>query len=36
VPFWRRAQTRVEEALGADALRAFNTLLDVASEKLER
>jgi len=36
VPFWRRAQQRVEEALGADSLRALNTLLDVASEKLER
>lgn len=33
-PYWRRAQTRIQEALGAEAMLALNSLLDLASAKL--
>ena len=36
VPFWRRAQRRIEENLGVEAARALNGLLDLASAKLEK
>jgi DNA-binding MarR family transcriptional regulator len=35
VPFWRLAQRRVEKALGAEAARALNDLLDAASARLD-
>jgi DNA-binding MarR family transcriptional regulator len=34
IPLWRRAQKRLEAALGAEATRALNDLLDLASTKL--
>ena len=34
VPLWRRAQRRLEGALGAEATRALNDLLELASVKL--
>ena len=36
IPFWRRAQKRLEGALGAEATRALNELLDLACTKLTR
>ena len=36
VPFWRRAQAQVEEALGAEAALALNGLLDLSSAKLSK
>ena len=34
IPLWRRAQKRLEAALGAEPTRALNELLDLASAKL--
>jgi DNA-binding MarR family transcriptional regulator len=34
IPLWRRAQKQLEAALGAEATRALNDLLDLASTKL--
>jgi DNA-binding MarR family transcriptional regulator len=34
--FWRRAQTRVEAALGAEASQTLRSLLDLASAKLAK
>jgi len=34
VPSWRRAQKRLEAALGSDVARALNDILDLASTKL--
>jgi DNA-binding MarR family transcriptional regulator len=36
VPFWRRAQSRIQKALGVNTTRAFNDLLDVAFAKLKK
>ena len=36
VPHWRRAQTQVQAALGAEATLALNGLLDLASGKLAK
>jgi hypothetical protein len=36
VPFWRRAQARVQEALGVEATLALSSLLDLASAKLAK
>lgn len=36
VAFWRRAQTRVEAALGAEASQTLRSLLDLASAKLAK
>ncbi len=36
VPLWRRAQRRVEEALGVESTRALNALLELASAKLTK
>lgn len=35
VPFWRRAQKRLEETLGAEATRALNDFLDLAASRLK-
>ena len=35
IPFWRRAQARLEGALGAELARALTDLLDSASTKLQ-
>jgi DNA-binding MarR family transcriptional regulator len=35
IPVWRRAQKRLEAALGADTARALNEVLDVAATKLQ-
>jgi DNA-binding MarR family transcriptional regulator len=34
VPFWRRAQTQVREAVGADTARALKGLLDLTSARM--
>jgi len=34
LPFWRRAQTQIEEALGVETTLALNGLLDLTSVKL--
>jgi DNA-binding MarR family transcriptional regulator len=36
VPFWRRAQTRIQKALGVEATLALGSLLDLASAKLAK
>jgi DNA-binding MarR family transcriptional regulator len=36
IPFWRRAQAQVEEALGVEATLALNGLLDLSSAKLSK
>jgi DNA-binding MarR family transcriptional regulator len=36
VPFWRRAQARIQEALGVEATLALGDLLDLASSKLAK
>jgi DNA-binding MarR family transcriptional regulator len=36
VPLWRRAQKEIQRALGRDASKALNDLLDVAFDKLAR
>lgn len=36
VPFWRRAQTGMQKALGTEAALALNSLLDFVSAKFER
>ncbi|HEY6254518.1 MAG TPA: MarR family winged helix-turn-helix transcriptional regulator [Xanthobacteraceae bacterium] len=35
VPFWRRAQKRLEETLGAEATRALNDFLDLTASRLK-
>jgi DNA-binding MarR family transcriptional regulator len=34
IPYWRQAQKRVEQAIGAKPLHALNELLDLSAEKL--
>jgi hypothetical protein len=36
VPSWRRAQKRLEAALGAAVARALNAVLDIVSAKLRK
>jgi len=36
LPLWRRAQDQVRQAIGPDATRDLNDLLDLASARLER
>jgi len=36
IPFWRQAQIRLEGALGAEATRALNDLLDLVAIKFKR
>jgi hypothetical protein len=35
VPFWREAQTQLENVLGKEAVTALNDLLDLASRQLQ-
>ena len=36
IPFWRRAETRIRDALGVDNAVALNGMLDLASMKLKK
>jgi DNA-binding MarR family transcriptional regulator len=36
IPFWRRAQKQLEAALGRDAARALNDILDLAATRLQK